>query len=586
MIKKNTNILFLLLVLLGKSVVAQVFTEESTNLDNFAYPSMDWADYDADGDMDLVISGAVDTSGDQSPDTSTIALYNNDNGVLTEVETPEIYGLHLGFVKFMDIDNDGDLDLLANGQNYNNIFEYNFTVYENTGSGFVEKQELEGMVFASVDVGDYDNDGDLDILVSGAYQSSEGASSLTRIYTNEAGTFAQANIELPAVQNGNAQFGDFDNDTDLDIIIMGLDSDGNNIMEIYTNEAGSFTLGQTFPGISYGSLALEDFDADGDVDIAVIGNDVNYDYTTIIYENVAGSFSEYTTLTGLDNFSGTNPIAWGDYDNDGDFDLILSGDDADYNENTLLYKNTDNTFALVDEGVQNVGGGTSLSWVDFDGDNDLDVAVSGFIVDSNDDYVLNTTLLKNEISTQNLKPEAPQNLRSEFVADNTISFTWDSAIDDHTPAEALRYFITIGTTENGSEIAAYEIKGTTWTLKNATENNYYWSVQAIDGANVYSDKENEQVLGIESFVAESGFKMYPNPTKDKRVTITFAGDNYNANNTSITIQTITGGTIRNIEIPRSLVSNKTIDLSALQSGVYMVNVTSGKNTITKKLILK
>lgn len=89
------------------------------------------ADIDNDGDLDLVISGALDTNADEFPDISKIDFYENINGTLTLMEQADVNDLHLGSVKFIDIDNDGDKDLVTCGQNYNNIINYFLTVYEN-----------------------------------------------------------------------------------------------------------------------------------------------------------------------------------------------------------------------------------------------------------------------------------------------------------------------------------------------------------------------------------------------------------------------------------------------------------------------
>ncbi|WP_296312887.1 hypothetical protein [Winogradskyella sp. UBA3174] len=89
---------------------AQNFTQLSTNLNDYWYPSSDRADIDNDGDLDLVISGALDTNADEFADTSKIDFYENINGTLTLMEQADVNDLHLGSVIFIDIDNDGDKD--------------------------------------------------------------------------------------------------------------------------------------------------------------------------------------------------------------------------------------------------------------------------------------------------------------------------------------------------------------------------------------------------------------------------------------------------------------------------------------------
>ncbi|TYB75940.1 T9SS type A sorting domain-containing protein [Bizionia saleffrena] len=567
-------------VFLNTTTDSLTFTETSTVVDNFFYPSTDWGDYDNDGNLDLIISGAIDTTGDYSPNESAVRLYKNNNGVLSEISTPTITNVHLGFVKFIDIDNDGDLDLLVSGQNYSDLTSYFFTVYENVNNTFVTKQQLEGVILGSIDFGDYDNDGDLDLLVTGGYQASTGASSLTRIYTNTDGTFADASAGFIGLQNGNAQFGDLDNDDDLDILVMGLDENYSPTLKTYFNTNAIFTEQQNLPGLYYGSFALGDFDNDDDIDFSVIGDDINGDYKAKIYSNTNGTFTEFTTLAGMDVSSGTTPIAWGDYDNDGDLDLVVSGSDVNYNDVTILYKNENNVFTQTDEGLTNLGGGTSLFWADYDNDNDLDILISGFFDDAN--YASKTVLHTNTTPTANLKPIAPTNLSSVINPNNSITFIWDNGTDDHTPENGLYYWLTIGTTQNGQEVASYKVHGNSWTLNNLTASNYYWSVQSVDTSFILSDKAEEGTLSTTAFeVKNPSFKMFPNPSVNKQVNITF--DFLKHTNTSIAIYDISGQIVYESFLENT---NNILNLSSLASGVYVIKLASNQFQTIKKLILR
>jgi hypothetical protein len=71
-------------------------------------------------------------------------------------------------------------------------------------------------------------------------------------------------------------------------------------------------------------------------------------------------------------------VAWGDYDGDGDLDLVVAGcgDTADVIM-TRLYRNDGGTFVDVDAGLPGVYSGAALAWGDYDGDGDLDLALAG-----------------------------------------------------------------------------------------------------------------------------------------------------------------------------------------------------------------
>ncbi len=65
--------------------------------------------------------------------------------------------------------------------------------------------------------GDYDNDGDLDILLTG----DTGTEIISRVYRNDGETFADISAPLPGVKLGSVAWGDYDNDGDLDVLLSG-----------------------------------------------------------------------------------------------------------------------------------------------------------------------------------------------------------------------------------------------------------------------------------------------------------------------------------------------------------------------------
>lgn len=128
---------------------------------------------------------------------------------------------------------------------------------------------------ASVDWGDYDNDGDLDILVTG----NSYAGRISKIYKNDLPDSVyfteQTQIPLSGVYNGDGIWGDYDNDGDLDILICGYNNSNQLITEIYKNDGDTtFTLQSNFSvtGVYYASADWGDYDNDGDLDILISGN--------------------------------------------------------------------------------------------------------------------------------------------------------------------------------------------------------------------------------------------------------------------------------------------------------------------------
>jgi hypothetical protein len=171
---------------------------------------------------------------------------------------------------------------------------------------------LPGMNQGSVAWGDYDNDGDLDLLLTGTTDGT-AAGAIARLYHNDAGTFALASTTLPGTYGGyGGVWGDYDNDGDLDILLSG---------KVYRNDGGAvFTdIGATLLGVANSSAAWGDYDNDGDLDILI----ASWVSGTKLYRNNGGgAFVE--VATALPAVSGS-ALAWGDYDNDGDLDILLTG---------------------------------------------------------------------------------------------------------------------------------------------------------------------------------------------------------------------------------------------------------------------
>ncbi len=70
--------------------------------------------------------------------------------------------------------------------------------------------------------------------------------------------------------------------------------------------------------------------------------------------------------------------AWGDYDNDGDLDVIVTGDTTETSSGRIahLYQNQNGAFVVVETGIIGVEAG-SVDWGDYDNDGDLDLLVTG-----------------------------------------------------------------------------------------------------------------------------------------------------------------------------------------------------------------
>lgn len=561
---------------------------------NYWFNSLDWGDYNNDGKADLVIAGALpDSTGYNVSTNSTTHIYSNDgNGNMILKDSIDIRGVHAGDTRWVDFNNDGNLDLVVSGINYGLGFGA-FAIYKNEGGRFVSvKESFEGVMFGSIDVADYDNDGDLDLLATGWAKVGSNYLFVTYIWENQNGEYVKKDIteQVPGIMYGRANWVDIDNDMDMDIIISGHKTEGNPDIRIYKNNNGTFTLDQTISGIkSFGRIALGDYDNDGDLDIAVMTMDDDYKKFVSIYNNNAGNFERIAHLPGLSVSAGATPLAWGDYDNDGDLDLIVNGTAKNASDNgAILYRNNNNNF----EAVTNTGflaiGGNSLAWQDIDGDLDLDLLVSGFYKDpSNNEYYAVSKIYKNNSTTANTKPNPPTTLNSS-VEGNTVILNWSGATDEQTPTAGLNYFLKVGTSSGAGDFAAYKLTGTSWKLKNLPANqNMYWCVKSIDTSFIQSDCSEEHSFSTMSthdiLSKENALTIYPNPVKDG--VINLISKENSGNNLNIKIYDVTGRVLIKKEI--KFEGNKiTIPVNELSAGTYLLKYKTQKEEATLQFIVK
>jgi hypothetical protein len=89
--------------------------------------------------------------------------------------------------------------------------------------------------------GDYDNDGDLDVLIAGEGKKD---TRFATIYKNTGGTFVDSGIALLGVGRATAAWGDFDNDGDLDLAITGETGNGGVATRVYRNDGNVFHRGK------------------------------------------------------------------------------------------------------------------------------------------------------------------------------------------------------------------------------------------------------------------------------------------------------------------------------------------------------
>ncbi len=204
----------------------------------------------------------------------SIVITNIHAQVFVEQTGISLSEVAMSCVDWGDYDNDGDLDILLTGIDilsvpFSKVYR-NDSLASNQGRTFTELTgiNLTGVGFGSSTWGDYDNDGYLDILLTGGIL---GSGSVSKIYRNtptasgQGRTFTeQVGIQLPGVgQRGSSAWGDYNNDGYLDIILSGKTNYPGTYTKIYQNVPDTLGYGRTFteltggaplPGVYHGSV--------------------------------------------------------------------------------------------------------------------------------------------------------------------------------------------------------------------------------------------------------------------------------------------------------------------------------------------
>jgi uncharacterized repeat protein (TIGR01451 family) len=350
------------------------------NLDIGNSWSASWGDYDNDGYDDLFVPINDMTK-------PNILYHNNGNGTFTKITTgPVVTDLGSSIAGVWgDYDNDTYLDLfVANNTNSTNKLYHNNgdgTFTSITNSPIVDK----GTYSHAAAWSDYNLDGNLDLIVSDIHPThfnfmflGDGNGGFTEDKTSQ--------VALSATSAVGISWGDYDNDGDPDLFIANTKGENN---QLFKNEAGilkAITTGAivTDGGTSVGG-AWGDYDNDGDLDLFVTNSRITE--PNFLYENNGdGTFTRIFNSELVTNISASNGASWADFDNDGYMDLMVANDQNQ--ANYLFRNNGDKTFTKLDNAItQEKSDAYGTAWSDFDNDGDYDLIVANRGANANEFFI-------------------------------------------------------------------------------------------------------------------------------------------------------------------------------------------------------
>ncbi len=313
-------------------------------------------DYNNDGWLDILIC----RGGWAMPQRLSL-LRNNKDGTFTDVtrQAGLLEPINSQVAAWADYDNDGWLDLFVGGESVPS------RLYHNRGDGtFEEVAAKAGVTNAGwrckgANWGDYDGDGYPDLVVNNL----DGPPRL--FHNNKDGTFTNVAVRLgirePRV-GFSCWFWDYDNDGWLDLFLSGYERNLNEVVNshlrrphqghscrLYRNRNGrGFEDVTRAAGLDLAMCPMgsnfADFDGDGFLDFYLATGTPNYSMLVPnrMFKNVGGKrFADITTSSGTGHLQKGHGVACGDWDRNGSIDLFveMGGAAPGDRSRSLLFQN-------------------------------------------------------------------------------------------------------------------------------------------------------------------------------------------------------------------------------------------------------
>lgn len=317
-----------------ENIGSQYFPPHTVNtLRSGAAVSVSAADFDGDGDMDVLSGSALSDINVAAADPN-IAWYENDGN-----ESFTTHGISTGAdgvqtvtsVYAADLDRDGDIDVVSASKDDDTI-----AWYENNGSGSFTFHVISDTAISARDVYvvDVNGDGLVDVL-----SASSGDATLAWYQSDGIGGFTRRTISTTVTDARRVSAADFDGDGDIDVLAM---SALNNDKIAWFQNDGSENFTERVISTSVDAASgLHAADVDGDGDIDVLSASFFDDRIAWYKNDGSGNFADITISTEA---NGPTSVFAADIDGDGDTDVLSTSLD----DNVAWYENEDREFDFGD----------------------------------------------------------------------------------------------------------------------------------------------------------------------------------------------------------------------------------------------
>ena len=315
-----------------------------------------YGDFDGDGDIDIF---GMDRA-DESP--NHLVYYEYDDAFAMNVSYINSSIEATGLPAAGDFDGDGDIDVMvAVGYDNPELF-----IYTNDGNGVLTPVATGIKDVTKLHSVDFDSDGDMDIVA--------GEKSKISFFANDGnGTFALQYTFDTEIDYLQYFVDDFNGDAKFDILVR-YEDENKNKLHIFKNVGSGHFTGYALyeQEKKIDRVRVKDFDTDGDMDI-VIDDD---DFLTCFVNAGNVTFTVKVVLEAEGFFDSYDDFDIVDIDNDGDMDVVI----ADERSGLYWYKNTGGSSLDEFEKIQiwDQKPNFHLGLQDFNGDGKLDIFTEAY----------------------------------------------------------------------------------------------------------------------------------------------------------------------------------------------------------------